>query len=111
MEMMNKMIMKHMFTRAKDCEIDYELDFAKKTLELRSDFISPALLVSFLSGMHRRDDRLIEIGVEGAIEITSRLATTLCVDGVKYRLRAYEASAVINKPTIEIELFPIKERK
>jgi hypothetical protein len=111
MEMMNKIIMKHMFTRAKDCEIDYELDFAKKTLDMQSDFISSALIVNFLSRMHRDDDRLVEMGIEGAIQFTDRFATTLCVEGVKYRLRAYEASAVINKPTIEIELFPVKERK
>jgi hypothetical protein len=111
MVMMNKIIIKHMMTRAKDLMIEHDFNLEKKTLELKSDFISPWLLVSFLSQMHWHDERLSDLGIEGAIEFTDNFATTLVVEGVKYKLRCYEASAVTNKPTVEIELFPIKEGK
>ena len=103
---------KHAMTDAKDCEIRWNADFAKMTLTIRADFISPMLLLTFLYGLEHdeEDERFAKTKIVGAIEITSRFTVRLELpSGTAFRLRAYQPFSISetrNEP-LELEIFEL----
>lgn len=106
---MNKVIVKHSGTDAKDCLLNWNADFAKMILTLSVDFISPWLLVSFLEHLHLSDERFEKTKIIGAITITSRFATRIILpSGTEFRVRAYQPFSVFNASKMPaIELFEL----
>lgn len=101
-----KIILKHSFTDAKDCPLEWEADFGKMIFTMRVDFISPYLLLIFLHSLHKYDDRFARTNIIGALAITKRFDVRLVLpSGTKYKLRAYETG--LDSKSIELELFEV----
>ena len=100
---------KHTMTDARDCRIEWDVDFDNMTLTLRVDFISPALLLDFLHKLPRSDDRFNEAGIVGAVCISKRFDVRLELStGAVFKLRSYQ-SPIGTQP--EIELFQLVPKK
>lgn len=95
--------MKHMLTDARDCTINWEIDYGKIELLIKVEFLSPALILDFLATLHHREEALQKIGIAGAMQVTRRFVTALECAGTKYRLRVYEST----EGATQIELFPL----
>lgn len=108
---MNKIILKHSMTDARDCTLDWEADFGKMEMTLYVTFISPGLLLNFLGSLPSRDDRFARIGIANALQISNRFNIKLFVahndSAVCYRLRVFLLQAASEKnDRLEIELLP-----
>lgn len=105
---MNKIILKHIGTDAKDCQLDWDADFAKMIFIMRSDILNPWLLLSFFGDLHRRDERFEKTKIIGAIAITSMFKTRLVLpSGTTFEVRAYQPFSVGKKEPIELEFFEL----
>jgi len=109
---LNKVIIKHSMSEARDCSIEWKADFARMEILIYVSFISPALLLDFLMGMKRRDERFQKTGIVDALQISSLFNIKLCVahdDGeVWYKLRVYKLCTLNEKlDRLEIELTAI----
>lgn len=103
--------MPHSLTDAHDLRIVWYADFAKMTLTMKCDFISPRLIIDFLEYLHEHDETFVKIGIIGAIEITKRFKVRLDLprsnilfDVHAYRLFSLKENAV---PDQELELLPV----
>lgn len=106
---MGGIYVKHSFTDAKDCEFDWEINFAKMTLDIRADFISPALLLSLLESLHSFEANLQRVFITGALAITRRFKVRLEVNKIRYEIRAYTPG--LKPDCVEFELLPVGERQ
>ena len=110
---MSGIYMKHSFTDARDCLIEWEADFAKMTLDLKVAFISPCLLLDFFKNLRRFDERFEKTGIIEPMQIDSRFKISLTVAEQVYRVNLYMAYVGGSdedgkeKRSLEIELFPI----
>lgn len=105
---MNAITLKHMMTDARDCRIQWEVDFGRMTLTLHADFISPELLLLFLHTLPRSDDRFTKAGIIGAVCISERFDVRLELPtGTIFKLYSYQ-SPIGKQP--EIELFEHEEK-
>lgn len=106
---MSKAIVKHSMSEARDCTIEWKADFARMEILLYVSFISPVLLLDFLSGMARRDERFQKVGIVDALQISSRFNIKLCVahgdDEIWYAIRVYKLRMLNEKfDRLEIEM-------
>lgn len=100
--------MKHTMTEARDCRIEWDADFDKMTLNLRVDFISPALLLDFLRILPLKDDRFAKAGIVGAVSISKHFNVFLELStGAVFKLLSYQ-SLIAKHP--EIELYELEEK-
>lgn len=76
---LSKAIVKHSMSEARDCTIEWKADFARMEILLYVSFISPVLLLDFLNGMARRDERFKKVGIVDVLQISSRFNIKLCV--------------------------------
>lgn len=108
---MRKIIMKHTCTHARDCAIEWIADFAKMTFTIKADFISPYLLLEFLSSIQHRDERFSKTGIVGAVQICEQFDVRLRMSfGTTFKMRAYLPFQFGAKPALpEIELFVMAE--
>lgn len=91
---MPSVVIKSSTTDGHDCEIQWEIDFAKMTLKLQAGFISPALLLDFLWQLPHKDDRLVRTGIVGAVQITKRFDVRLELPGgTTFKLFACQVAA------------------
>lgn len=88
---MKGVLMKHSFCDARDCLIEYELDFSNMLLSLHADFISPVLMMEFLERLHVFDERLERVKIIGAQAIGKRFNVTLDAGGARWQVRVYDA--------------------
>ena len=110
MDKYQQMTLKHTMTEARDCVLQWNADFAKMTLTLRADFISPLLLLYFLWSLNEADERFEKTKIIGAIAITSRFTVRLELpSGTAFRLRAYQPFSIseTRKEPLELELFEL----
>lgn len=108
MTMMNAVTMKHTMADARDCRIDWDVDFEKMEMIMHVGFISPALLLDFLSSRHHHDDRFKKADIVGPVEICKSF--NVCIElptGTRFKLRSYQ-SPIGKQP--EIELFELEEK-
>jgi hypothetical protein len=108
---MNKIILKHSMTDARDCTLDWEADFEKMEMVLYVTLISPGLILDFLSSLPSRDQRFARIGIANALQISNRFNIKLFVahsgSKVCYRPRLFLLQAISEKnDRLEIELLP-----
>lgn len=97
-----------MGTDAKDCQLDWDADFAKMIFIMRSDLLSPWLLLSFFWDLHHRDERFEKTKIIGAIAITSMFKTRLVLpSGTTFEVRAYQPFSVGKKEPVELEFFEL----
>ena len=84
-------VIKSSSTDGHDCEIQWEIDFARMTLKLQAGFVSPALLLDFMWQLPHKDDRLVRTGIVGAVQITKRFKVSLELpSGTTFKLLAYQ---------------------
>lgn len=103
-----KTIFKHGEGNGRDCPIEWETDFSKMEIQLRSEFISPALLIDCLRHIARADERFQIAGITDPIQISNRFNISLQIGGEMYfKLRVYQlktGNEKLDRP--EIELIP-----
>lgn len=98
--------MKHMMTDARDCTIGCDVDFDKMKLTMRAAFISPKLLLSFLSILSDEDELFAKAGILGAVAICKQFDVRLELpSGTKFKLKSY-LPPLSDSP--QLELFEIK---
>lgn len=87
-------MLKHLMTEAKDCELSWKADFGKMEILLYVSIISPALLLDFLTMLPKRDERFQLAGIMDAIQISARFNIQLVMqsDGndVRYSVRIFK---------------------
>jgi hypothetical protein len=102
--------LKHTMTDANDCELLWDVDFAKMILTMRANFISPYLLLSFLNGLHHCDDRFGKTKIISAVQITNRFDVRLELpSGAIFKLHAYQPFSISEtwQEPKEIEFFEL----
>ncbi len=104
---MNKIILKHSFTDARDCCLEYEIDFGTMTFVMKTDFVSPALLIDLLKVSHRYDERLEKTGINTIWKLFERFQVSIDIDGVLYQMSIYKPGMPRFDGQIECELTPM----
>lgn len=100
-----KATVKHTMTDARDCDFKWNTDFAKMTLVIRANFISPALLLHFLWSLPQDDERFEITGIVGAINITNRFNVRLELPGgTAFKIRAYQPFSLSDTRTEPLQL-------
>lgn len=107
---MPRVVIKCSSPDAHDCEIEWEIDFARMTLTLRAGFVSAGLLLDFLWQLPHRDDRLVRTGIVGAVQITKRFNTRLELpSGTTFKLVAFQPipDSGSRLEPLQLELFEV----
>ncbi len=101
---MPSIVIKHAASDTRDCEISWEVDFAKMKLTLQAGFISPTLLLDFLWQLPHKDDRFVRTSIVGAVHITKRFDVRLILtSGTTFKILAHQpASDVRHEPLLEL---------
>lgn len=107
---MPSIVIKSSATDGHDCEIQWEIDFARMTLSLQAGFISPTLLLEFMWQLPHKDDRLVRTGIVGAVQITKRFNVRLELpSGTTFKLLAYQPAPVSasRQEPLQLECFEV----
>lgn len=100
-------ILKHSFTEARDCRLSWRVDFGKMQIALLADFISPALILDFISSL-RDDERFQKTGLTHPLKIGSAFRITLTVSDSAYLVQVYLLRfASENLDRLELEFIPV----
>lgn len=107
---MPSIVIKSSSTDVRDCEIQWEIDFAKMTLKLQAGFISPTLLLDFMWQLPHKDDRLVRTGIVGAVQITKRFDVRLTLpSGTTFKLFACQPAQLPDsrQEPLQLEFFEV----
>lgn len=108
----SKVLLKHTMADGRDCWLTWKSDFSKMELLLHVDFLSPALLVDFLEGLPRRDERFGAAFNLDLVKMSKSFNIRVIVTNegrqVSYKLNAYRRG-LPNETTgrTEIDLLPL----
>lgn len=108
----SKVLLKHSMADGRDCWLTWKSDFSKRELLLHVDFLSPGLLVDFLEGLLRMDERFGAALILDLVKMSKSFSIRVIVNNegrqVSYKLNAYRRG-IPNETTgrTEIELLPL----
>ncbi len=106
---LREILIKDMVGAHRDCPVRWRADFAQMEIDLHVGFIVPSVLISFLEGLPRYDERFLKTGITGVVRICGHFRVSVWVaygdTEVRYRLTARQPEAEIGGRTgPEIEL-------
>ncbi len=107
---LREILVKDMVGAHRDCPIKWRVDFARMEVELHVSFIVPSVLISFVEGLPRYDERFLKTGITGIVRICNHFRVSVWVahgkdKEVRYCMKAYQPEVLIGGRTgPEIEL-------
>lgn len=111
LDVFRKTLFKHSSSEARDCQIEWLVDFGTMMIKLKADFISPALILDCLQHISRVDERFDLAGIKTPINIGSRFNIQLQVGKeMHFKVNVYQLRTGSDRlDRSEIELIPLHE--
>lgn len=105
-----KTLLKQMIPDARDCMLEWRVDFAQMTITVHANIISPQLLRIFLASLPSKDERFQRAETTTVTHICRQFKVKLCVyhDAMEaaYLVSAYQDDGWGGPFSAEIELVP-----